>query len=74
MGLIQLYSSFSLFFSILFLLVAFFVIYDIFDEINEFYEMIERDMKKFKFYSSAASRTIAGLDKQRNLFGGAVSF
>ncbi|PIC54933.1 hypothetical protein B9Z55_000417 [Caenorhabditis nigoni] len=48
MGLIQLYTSFSLFFSVLFLCVSFIVIYDIFDEIHEFYEMIETDMKKFK--------------------------
>ncbi|CAL2030196.1 unnamed protein product [Caenorhabditis brenneri] len=73
MGLIQLYTSFSLFFSILFLLVSFFVIYDIFDEIHEFYNVIHADLKKFKFYSSGASRTIAGLDR-KSLFGGAVSF
>ncbi|NP_001343728.1 Nematode cuticle collagen N-terminal domain-containing protein [Caenorhabditis elegans] len=73
MSLFKVYTSFSLFFSVLFLLVAFIVIYDIFDEIREFQEVIEKDARKFEFYSTAASRSIAGLDK-RSLFGGAVSF
>ncbi|CAI2308295.1 unnamed protein product [Caenorhabditis sp. 36 PRJEB53466] len=70
--LVRLYTTGSLFFSILFLCVAFLVIFDIFDEINEFCGVMENDLKKFKFYASGASRTMDGIDK-RLLFGGAVS-